>query len=100
MTDDSVIISKGAIRLNPNELAVLPSNLDGDAVLVKSTEQVSETYNPLNHESGRIISRSEAKEHSDKYDYVGLRERIYIPEMIKDTSIKTEAPFCYRDLDD
>jgi len=100
LNDEGVIIRKGAIRINPNELAVLPSNLDGDVVLVKSTDKVLETFNSLNHGTGRVMSRSEAKEHSDKYDYEGLRERIYIPEMIKNTSIKTEAPFCYRDLDD
>jgi RNA-splicing ligase RtcB len=99
LTDNGVIIRKGAIRINPNELAVLPSNLDGDVVLVKSTSKVLDTFNSLNHGTGRVMSRSEAKLHSDNYDYHGLRERIYIPEMIKDVSIKTEAPFCYRDLD-
>lgn len=100
ITDDGVIIRKGAIRINPNELAVLPSNLAGDVVLVRSTDKVLETFNSLNHGTGRVMSRSEAKEHSATFDYAGLREKIYIPEMIKDASIKTEAPFCYRDLDD
>jgi len=100
LTGDGVIIRKGAIRINPNELAVLPSNLDGDVVLVKATNKVLDTYYSLNHGTGRVMSRSEAKLYSKNYDYVGLRERIYIPDMIKDASIKTEAPFCYRDLDD
>ncbi len=98
--EDGVIIRKGAIRINPNELAVLPSNLAGDVVLVRSTDKVLETFNSLNHGTGRVMSRSEAKEHSANFDYAGLREQIYIPGMIKDASIKTEAPFCYRDLDD
>ncbi len=46
------------------------------------------------------MSRSEAKLYSENYDYAALRKRIYIPQMIKDESIKTEAPFCYRNLDD
>lgn len=99
ITNKGVIIRKGAIQISPNELAVLPSNLNGDVVLVKSTLKVQETFNSLNHGTGRVMSRSEAKLHSDNFNYNELRERIYIPEMIKDASIKTEAPFCYRDLD-
>jgi RNA-splicing ligase RtcB len=97
--NDGVIIRKGAIKIKPHELAVIPSNLDGDIVLVKSTSKLIDTFNSLNHGTGRVMSRSEAKLHAADYDYDGLRQRIYIPEMIKDTSIKTEAPFCYRDLD-
>jgi len=100
LTDDGVIIRKGAIKIKPGELAVLPSNLDGDAVLVRATEKVSETYYSLNHGTGRIMSRADAKIQAKNYDYNKLRERIYIPEMISNASIKTEAPFCYRDLDD
>jgi len=46
------------------------------------------------------MSRSEAKVHSSNYDYSLLRKQIYIPEQIGNDSIKTDAPFCYRDLDD
>lgn len=99
LTGDGVIIRKGAIRIKPNELAVLPSNLDGDVVLVKSTSKVIDTFNSLNHGTGRVMSRSEAKLHTGDYDYAKLRQKIYIPDMIQDASIKTEAPFCYRDLD-
>lgn len=99
LTEHGVIIRKGAVKIMPDELAVIPSNLDGDVVLVKATEKVSGTLNSLNHGTGRLMSRSEAKQHSENYDYNELRSRIYIPEMIKNASIKTEAPFCYRDLD-
>lgn len=99
ITPNGVIIRKGSVRVSPGELAVLPSNLDGDVVLVRATEKVLETFNSLNHGTGRVMSRSEAKEYSENYDYQFLRERVYIPEMIQDASIKTEAPFCYRDLE-
>lgn len=100
LTNEGVIIRKGAVKVQANELAVIPSNLDGDIVLVKAKQGVANTFNSLNHGTGRIMSRSEAKKYSADYDYEGLRKRIYIPEMIQDASIKTEAPFCYRDLDD
>ncbi len=100
LTNDGIIIRKGAVKVNPNDLAVLPSNMDGDVVLVRATDKVVDTYNSLNHGTGRVMSRSEAKIYAKNYDYKELRNRIYIPNMIKDESIKTEAPFCYRDLDD
>ena len=31
--------------------------------------------------------------------FPSLRERIYIPDKIANDNIKTDAPFCYRDLD-
>jgi RNA-splicing ligase RtcB len=98
-TDSGVIIRKGSVRVEPGELTVLPSNIEGDVVLVKATEKVLDTYKSLNHGTGRVMSRSEAKLHAADYDYDDLRSRIYIPEMIGNVSIKTEAPFCYRDLD-
>lgn len=98
--DDGILIRKGAVKVKPGELTVIPSNLDGDIVLVEATVKVLEVYNSLNHGTGRIMSRSESKKHADSYDYDDLRKRVYIPEMIKNQSIKTEAPFCYRKLDD
>jgi hypothetical protein len=99
ITYEGVIIRKGAVKVLPGDLAVIPSNLDGDVVLVKATDNVNDTFNSLNHGTGRVMSRSDAKQLADSYDYDKLRERIYIPGMIKNASIRTEAPFCYRDLD-
>ena len=100
LVSGGVIIRKGAVKVNPGELAVLPSNLDDDVVLVRATDKVADTYNSLNHGTGRTMSRSQAKEYAKNYDYQALRKSIYIPEMISDASIKTEAPFCYRNLDE
>jgi len=98
--EDHVIIRKGASKLTPGETTVIPSNMVGEIVLVKGTEKVGSVYNSMCHGTGRTMSRSEAKIHSKDYDYDQLREQIYIPEEIKNESIKTDAPFCYRDLDD
>ncbi|MFO8066589.1 MAG: RtcB family protein [Bacteroidales bacterium] len=99
-TDDGVIIRKGAVKANPGDYAVLPSSLEGDVVLVRASDKISKVLNSLNHGTGRVMSRSEAKEYAADYDYSKLRKSIYIPGMISDASIKTEAPFCYRELDD
>lgn len=98
--EDYVIIRKGASKLNPNELTVIPSNMIGDIVLVKGTSKVNEVYTSMCHGTGRTMSRSEAKIHSKYYDYGKLREQIYIPSQIGNESIKTDAPYCYRDLDE
>jgi RNA-splicing ligase RtcB len=99
ITDEGVIIRKGAVRVEAGEQTVVPSNMNGDIVLITATNEVKNTYNSLCHGTGRVMSRSEAKEFAQHFDYVKLRENIYIPEMIANDNIKTDAPFCYRDLD-
>jgi len=100
ITDAGVIIRKGAVQVKPNEQTVVPSNLNGDVVLVTATSAVENVLNSLCHGTGRTMSRSEAKELSQFFDYDALRQQVYIPEMIANDNIKTDAPFCYRNLDD
>ncbi len=99
MTDEGVIIRKGAVRVEAGEQTVVPSNMNGDIVLITATDEVKNTYNSLCHGTGRVMSRGEAKEFAQHFDYDKLREEIYIPAMIANDNIKTDAPFCYRDLD-
>lgn len=98
-TDEGVIIRKGAVKVMPGEQTVVPSNMNGDVVLVSATKQVESIFNSLCHGTGRVMSRGDSKEYAASFDYNALRERIYIPEMIANDNIKTDAPFCYRDLD-
>ena len=99
LNDGYVIIRKGAVKLLSNETAVIPSSMNGDVVLVKAKDTINKVLNSMSHGTGRIMSRSEAKTYAEKFDYKSLREMIYIPNMISDASIKTEAPFCYRAID-
>ncbi|MGB8190682.1 MAG: RtcB family protein, partial [Chitinophagaceae bacterium] len=99
ITTEGVIIRKGAVKVKPGEQTVVPSNMNGDVVLLSATQGVDNTYHSLCHGTGRVMSRGEAKEYAAGFDYDALRERIYIPEMIANENIKTDAPFCYRDLD-
>ena len=99
ITDEGVIIRKGAVKVLPGEQTVVPSNMNGDVVLITATDDVKNTYNSLCHGTGRVMSRGEAKEFASTFDYAALRDKIYIPEMIANDNIKTDAPFCYRDLD-
>jgi RNA-splicing ligase RtcB len=97
---NGIIIRKGAVRIKPGQLSVIPSSLDGEAVLVRATDKVSASLYSLNHGTGRVMSRSEAKLHTIDYDYESLRQRVYIPDMIRNASIRTEVPLCYRQLND
>lgn len=99
ITDNGVIIRKGAVKVTAGEQTVVPSNMNGDVVLITATSEVENTYNSLCHGTGRVMSRGEAKEFASTFNYEALREEIYIPEMIANENIKTDAPFCYRDLD-
>lgn len=97
--DEGVIIRKGAVRVEAGEQTVVPSNMNGDIVLITATDEVKNTYNSLCHGTGRVMSRGDAKEFAQHFDYDKLRKDIYIPTMIANENIKTDAPFCYRDLD-
>ncbi|NQY06727.1 MAG: RtcB family protein [Flavobacteriaceae bacterium] len=99
IVEDEVIIRKGTSKLQEGELTVIPSNMIGDIVTILSTAKVSTIYHSICQGTGRTMSRSDAKLLSKDYDYRALHSEIYIPEIIKNESIKIDAPFCYRDLD-
>ena len=99
LPDGSVIIRKGAVRVTPNDLNIIPSNLGGEVSLVQATERVSEILNSLSHGTGRIVPRGECKELAEDYDFAALRQRVMMPECIQDASLRTEGPYAYRELD-
>ena len=97
--DEGVLIRKGSQRVEPGELALIPSNLLDDMVIARATERVSEIYNCLPHGTGRTMSRSDAKRATATFDFQAMREAVYIPDQIANASLRTEAPICYRRLD-
>ncbi|NOX59522.1 MAG: hypothetical protein GXP29_11785 [Planctomycetes bacterium] len=99
-TGVGMLIRKGAQRVEAGQLAVIPSNLMDDVVIVRATENVEQTMNCLPHGTGRTMSRSDAKRATESYDFEGMRRTVYIPEQIANASIRTEAPICYRNLDE
>ncbi len=98
--DGSVIIRKGSVRLLPGELSVLPSHMSGDVLLVKGNDRVGEILNSMSHGTGRRMSRSDCKPYADEFDYDRLRRSVLIPDGITDSSLRTDGPFAYRDLDE
>jgi hypothetical protein len=98
--DGSVIIRKGAVHVEPGDLAVIPSHMDGDVALVRATRQVDEILSSLSHGTGRSMSRSDCKSIAEDYDFDGMRKRIMLPSCLQDESLRTEGPYAYRSLDD
>jgi len=99
--DTGVIIRKGAVKLLPDELTVIPSTMNGDMVLAHggSSEFLEPLLFSMSHGTGRAKSRSESKEDARNFDFAALRRAIYIPNGISNASLRTENPRCYRDLD-
>jgi len=98
--DGTVVIRKGSVRMYPGELSILPSHMSGDVVLIKGGERVGEILNSMSHGTGRKMSRGDCKPLADAYDYRLLRESVLIPDGVEDTSLRTDGPFAYRDLDE
>ena len=98
--DGSVVIRKGSVRLLPGELSVLPSHMSGDVVLIRGGARVDEVLNSMSHGTGRKMSRSNSKPFADSYDYSSLRSSILIPDGVDNSSLRTDGPFAYRDLDE
>jgi hypothetical protein len=100
VSDGSVIIIKGAVAVNPGDLAVLPSTMRGDVALISASANVTASLNSLSHGTGRTMSRADAKAATANFDFSALRKEVMIPEYIGDSSLRTEAPCCYRPLDE
>jgi hypothetical protein len=99
-SDGTVILRKGSVKVLPGDLAVMPSHMSGDVVLVRATPRVGDSLNSLSHGTGRTMSRADSKEAAKTFDFSQLRASIMLPTGIADASLRTEGPFAYRDLDE
>lgn len=95
-----VIIRKGAVKLQPGGLAVIPSHMTGDVLLVEANDKISETLSSMSHGTGRKFSRSEAKNKISHEDIEKIKQTIMLPKDFNMDSLRTEGPQAYRALDD
>jgi RNA-splicing ligase RtcB len=95
-----VIIRKGAVKVKPGEMAVIPSHMTGDVLLVKAADRISETLFSMSHGKGRKVSRSEAKNLITPKDIETIKQKIMLPHQFNIQSLRTEGPQAYRNLDD
>lgn len=97
--DGSTIIRKGAVRLAPGDLSAVPSHMAGDVALVRATEKVKDALCSMSHGTGRTIPRGESKKFAVDFDFEALRRKVLMPSWLDDSSLRTEGPYAYRDLD-
>jgi RNA-splicing ligase RtcB len=100
LDDGGVIIRKGSVRLLPGAQALIPSHMSGDVVLVEGKKKILEILMSMSHGTGRTMSRSDSKPLADSFDFYSLRKSVLIPRGIEDSSLRTDGPFAYRDLDE
>lgn len=99
LPEGGAIVRKGAVHVRPGDLNVIPSHMAGDVALVRATSQVACSLNALSHGTGRAMSRADCKPLAETYDFHALRKRVLLPSGIEDSSLRSEGPFAYRDLD-
>ena len=100
LEDGAALIRKGSVSVAPGDLSILPSHMSGDVVLVRATDRVGDILNSISHGTGRKMSRSDCKPLADNFDFTAMRRRIMIPSGVEDSSLRTDGPFAYRDLDE
>lgn len=98
--DGAALIRKGSVHVAPGDLSILPSHMSGDVVLVRATDRVADILYSISHGTGRKMSRSDCKPLADTFDFATLRKRVLIPTGVDDSSLRTDGPFAYRDLDE
>ena len=97
---NGVIIRKGSVKLESGDLAIIPSHMSGDAVLVRATDLIQDVLCSMSHGSGRTMSRGDAKVAAADFDFDKLRREILMPSFLSNASLTTEGPFAYRNIDD
>jgi len=100
LSNGGVIIRKGSVKIEPGMISIIPSHMSGDIVLVEATEKVNNVLNSMSHGTGRKMSRRDCKPLADSFDFTQLRQKLIIAEGITDSSLRTDGPYAYRDLDE
>jgi RNA-splicing ligase RtcB len=100
LDDGGAIIRKGSVHVRPDDLLVIPSHMSGDVALVRATGRVCESLESLSHGTGRKMSRADCKPLAERFDFAALRRSVLIPTGVDDSSLRTEGPYAYRDLDE
>ncbi len=96
---DRAYLYKGAVSLKPGEKTIIPSSMVGDMIIVEAKENITTIGSVMSHGTGRVKSRGESKEEQG-YDFSALRRKVYIPDLIPNSSFANERPESYRTLDE
>ena len=90
---DNMILRKGAISLQRDELAIIPGSMQFGSLIVKGKGNKEANFSGP-HGFGRLMSRSKAKETLKMEDFKSAMEGIYTTCV--STSTIDEAPMAYK----
>ena len=93
--DGKVVYRRGAIKVTPKRVHVLPSHLGAKILWYTVDEDNMPPFASMPHGTGRKGPLSQVK--ATTQDTERLREKIYIPDLVKTASLKSEHPLCYND---
>lgn len=96
VSDNDMIIRKGAISCNKDEVVVIPLNMRDGTIIAKGKGN-SDWNNSGPHGAGRIMSRTEAKGKVDLKDFQKTMKDVYSTSVCKATL--DESPFAYKSSD-
>jgi len=91
----SVIYRKKTIKTFEKKLHIFTGSLGTTVMFYTFGTGKMPKLESMPHGSGRSEPLSQLKQHVTEDDVKGLRKMVYIPEMIKDSSLKSEHPKCY-----
>lgn len=93
---DNMILRKGAISLQKDELAIIPINMADGSLIVKGKGNPDMNFSGP-HGAGRLMSRSKAKETLKMEDFKNAMDGIYTTCI--STSTIDEAPMAYKPIE-
>lgn len=94
---DNMILRKGAISAQKDEIAIIPMNMRDGSLIVKGKGNPDWNYSAP-HGAGRLLSRTEAKNSIPMKDYKNSMEGIYTTSV--SASTLDEAPQAYKPMEE
>lgn len=94
--NEKVIYRKGTIKAKAEEINVLLASLGREVFLYTVVEKNMPPFSSMPHGTGRIGPLSDIKATIEKARE--LRRKVYVPETISDSSLRSEHPDCYHDF--
>ena len=94
---DNMILRKGSVSAQKDEIAIIPMNMRDGSLIVKGKGNSDWNYSAP-HGAGRLMSRSEARDTIPMQDYKDAMEGIFSTTVC--TATKDEAPQAYKPMDE
>ncbi len=95
--DGKVIYRKGVVKVEPLKLFLLPAHVGAYVWAYTVDKKNLPPYSSMPHATGRKGPRKKTKVDLD--NAASVRDYVYVPEDISDSSLRTEHPECFNGFD-